>query len=64
MFELEQVANEVKSKIQKKMSAVCGNTLYCDVTELEAICQDVIDQQMIKTNDILGRRRRRRRHIQ
>jgi hypothetical protein len=34
-----QVANEVKAKVQKKMTAVCGDTLYCDVTELEAICQ-------------------------
>jgi hypothetical protein len=53
-----QVANEVKLKVQKKMTAVCGDTLYCDVTELEAICQDVLDEQMVKTNDILGRRRR------
>ena len=53
-----KVANEVKLKVQKKMTAVCGDTLYCDVTELEAICQDVLDEQMVKTNDILGRNRR------
>ena len=41
-----------------KMATLCGDTLYCDVTELEAICQDVLDEQMVKTNDILGRRKR------
>jgi hypothetical protein len=53
-----QVANEVKAKVQKKMSMVCGTALYCDVTDLEAICQDVLDDAMLKTNDILGRKRR------
>ena len=48
----------MKLKVQKKMTSVCGDTLYCDVTELEAICQDVLDEQMVKTNDILGRRKR------
>ena len=53
-----QVANSVKAKVRARLSSVCGDSLYCDVADLEAVCREVLVQQMIDTNEIFRRRRR------
>ncbi len=66
-----QVADHVKQKIRLRLAKACGGggggggegVLSCDVVELEAVCQEVLEEEMTRTNEILGggyRRRRRR----
>ena len=36
----------------EKLDLICGEALYCDVTELEAICSDVLEHHHILTNQV------------
>ena len=36
----------------EKLDNICGDSLYCDVTELEAICGDLLDNQHVLTNQV------------
>ena len=53
-----QVASQVRQKVLDQLDLICGNSLYCDVTELEAICGDILSQQHVYTNEVMIRRRR------
>ncbi len=58
------MADHVKVKIRSRLDEACNGSegvLSCSVTDLEAICQDVLEAEMTRTNRILGRKRRRRR---
>ena len=65
-----QVADHVRQKIRSRLAEACSSSsssmedefdspLSCDVSELEAICRDVLEEEMTRTNLILGRRKRR-----
>ncbi len=53
----------VKVKIRERLSKACGgegDVLACDVADLEAICQEVLEGEMTRTNQILGGGRKKR----
>ena len=52
-----QVASQVRQKVLDQLDLICGNSLYCDVTELEAICGDILRKQHVYTNEVNRRRR-------
>ena len=56
-FFLKQVASHVRKKVLNKLDMICGNSLYCDVMDLEAICGEVLRDQHEITNEVLRRRR-------
>ena len=53
-----QVASHVRQKVLRRLDRVCGLSLYCDVAQLEAICEDILGEQHIITNEVTRRRRR------
>ena len=36
---------------------VCGDSLYCDIMDLEAICGEVLEERQVWTNEIFRRKR-------
>ena len=52
-----QVASHVRQKVLRRLDRVCGLSLYCDVAQLEAICEDILGEQHIITNEVTRRRR-------
>ena len=52
-----QVASQVRQKVLDQLDLICGNSLYCDVTDLEAICGDILRKQHVYTNEVVRRRR-------
>ena len=56
-FFLKQVEDHVRQKVLGRLQEVCGDSLYCDVTELEAICGDVLSQRQVWTNEVFRKRR-------
>ena len=40
-----------------QLDLICGSSLYCDVSELEAICGDILSKQHVFTNEVVRRRR-------
>ncbi len=60
---LAQVADHLKVKIRQRLAEVCtpgdgdGDGLACDVSDLEAICQEVRIDIMLETNQILRKKR-------
>ena len=36
---------------------ICGHSLYCDITDLEAICGDILKDQHLITNEVFRRKR-------
>ena len=59
-FFLKQVASHVRKKVLNKLDVICGNSLYCDVMDLEAICGDILKDQHEITNEVLRRKRETR----
>ena len=51
-----QVASQIRQKVLDQLYLICGNSLYCDVTELEAICGDILRNQHVYTNEVRRRR--------
>ena len=56
-FFLKQVASHVRKKVMDKLDEICGHSLYCDVTDLEAVCGDILKIQHVITNEVFRRRR-------
>ena len=56
-FFLKQVEDHVRQKVLGRLQEVCGDSLYCDVTELEAICGEVLSYRQVWTNEVFRRRR-------
>ena len=57
---------QVKHRIRQRLDKVCGSSgatggLSCSVADLEAICREVRMERMLDTNEILKKRRRRKR---
>ena len=48
----------MKQKLRARLDSVCGSSLFCDVSEMEAVCREVLVQRMIDTNEIYRRRKR------
>ena len=36
---------------------VCGDSLYCDITDLEAICGEILEERGVLTNEIFRKKR-------
>ena len=51
------MASQVRQKVLDQLDLICGNSLYCDVSELEAICGDILSEQHVLTNEVVRRRR-------
>ena len=51
------MASQVRQKVLDQLDLICGNSLYCDVSELEAICGDILSKQHVLTNEVVRRRR-------
>ena len=49
----------MKQKVLSRLANMCGDSLYCDIRDLEAICEEVQADHEVNTNEIIGRRRRR-----
>lgn len=56
-FFLSQVTNHVKVRIRQRLAELCKDHLTCDISDLEAICEEVQLEEMIATNKIFRRRR-------
>ena len=56
-FFLKQVEDHVRQRVLGRLQEVCGDSLYCDVTELEAICGDVLSHRQVWTNEVFRKRR-------
>ncbi|TRY75103.1 hypothetical protein TCAL_09357 [Tigriopus californicus] len=56
-FFLSQVTNHVKVRIRQRLDELCQDHLVCDISDLEAICEEVQLEEMIATNKIFRRRR-------
>lgn len=56
-FFLKQVEDHVRQKVLGRLQEVCGDSLYCDVTELEAICGEVLSHRQVWTNEVFRKRR-------
>ena len=56
-----QVSSDVELDIQSKLSAVCGDLLYCDISALETVCSDILFKEAKTTeNDVANYRRKKR----
>ena len=42
-FSLFQLTNDIRQEIHKKLSKACGDTLFCDISDMEAVCSDILD---------------------
>ena len=40
-----------------KLDDICGNSLYCDVADLEAICGEILRNQHMITNELYRKKR-------
>lgn len=49
----------MRRKLRARLEDVCGDSLYCDIGAMETICQEILEEQMERTNQIFKRRRRR-----
>lgn len=56
-FFLKQVEDHVRQKVLSRLEDVCGDSLYCDVMELEAICGEALGERQVWTNEIFRRKR-------
>ena len=52
-----KVADHVRKKVLRQLEMVCGDSLYCDVMDLEAICGEVLDERRVLTNEIFRKKR-------
>lgn len=39
---LKKLADDIKLDLQAKLSSACGDVLYCDISALETLCNDVL----------------------
>jgi hypothetical protein len=46
------VASHVKAKVLEQLEEVCGESLYCDIRELEALCGNILQNRHIHTNQV------------
>ena len=56
-FFLKQVEDHVRQKVLDRLQEVCGDSLYCDVADLEAICGEVLGHRQVWTNEIFRKKR-------
>jgi hypothetical protein len=42
----------VKAKVLEQLEEVCGESLYCDIRELEALCGSILQNRHIHTNQV------------
>eukprot|EP00095_Tigriopus_kingsejongensis_P000543 maker-scaffold212_size255419-snap-gene-0.10 protein:Tk00543 transcript:maker-scaffold212_size255419-snap-gene-0.10-mRNA-1 annotation:"hypothetical protein BRAFLDRAFT_103549" len=56
-FFLRQVTNRVKAIIRQRLDELCQDGLFCDLSDLEAICEEVKWEEMVATNEIFRKKR-------
>ncbi len=42
----------MKAKVLEQLEEVCGESLYCDIRELEALCGNILQNRHIHTNQV------------
>ena len=52
------MADEVRKKVQSKLSKVCQDSLYCDISSLETVCSDILADEATLGQDMSRRKRR------
>ena len=55
-----QLTNEVRQALHTKLAKTCGDTLFCDISDMEAVCSDILDSSYNKRSDILREKRQTR----
>ena len=46
-----QVSEALGSKIRSQMDNICDSALNCEMSELESLCEDVLDDEEISGSD-------------
>ena len=41
---LDQVTHQTRLMVQQKLAEVCGDVLYCDVSDMETVCGQVLEE--------------------
>ena len=42
-FDPDQVTHQTRLMVQQKLAEVCGDVLYCDVSDMETVCGQVLE---------------------
>ena len=52
-----KVADHIRKKVLRQLERVCGDSLYCDIMDLEAICAEALEERRVWTNEVYRRKR-------